>query len=164
MKPFFEKIGFPAPLPKKLSGSAGSPRPYIALFKIASFLIAKKSINGEYKPSFVIMSFGGKGMPVYEYECVKCGARNEFVEFLGSGRIVARKCRECGSARLRKLASRAVFHPEVTLEDLGVNVIRQPAPPAGSVPQGPPGGKCPYCDPDPEPSAPGGAGGGPQKP
>ena len=82
-------------------------------------------------------------MPVYEYECRRCGARNEFVESLGSGRIVAKKCKECGSTRLRKIISRAIYHPEVTLEDLGINVVRRPQYPQ---PQGPPGGKCPYCD------------------
>lgn len=97
-------------------------------------------------------------MPIYEYECKKCGARNEFVESLGAGRIVARKCSQCGSTKLKKLISRAVYHPEVTLEDLGVKVVRQPAMPQSAVPQqGPPGGKCPYCDPEPvaeQPSGP----------
>lgn len=91
-------------------------------------------------------------MPVYEYECLKCGARTEFVEALGAGRIVARKCRECGGTRLKKIVSKAVFHPEVSLEDLGIKVVRRPAPPPG-VPQGPPGGKCPYCDTDADTAA-----------
>ena len=88
-------------------------------------------------------------MPVYEYECRVCGARNEFIEQLGAGRIVAKKCSQCGGTRLKKIISRAMYHPEVTLEDLGIKVSRRPSPPAGAVPQGPPGGKCPYCDPEP---------------
>jgi len=84
-------------------------------------------------------------MPVYEYVCRKCGAKNEFIEHLGGGRIVARKCRQCGSPRLRKTVSSFSYHPEVTLEDLGVNVVHQPAP---AVPQGPPPGGCPYCGQD----------------
>ncbi|MFA6450408.1 MAG: FmdB family zinc ribbon protein [bacterium] len=87
-------------------------------------------------------------MPVYEYECKKCGTRNEFIESLGSGRIVVRKCSNCGSGRLKKIISRAVFHPEVTLEDLGVKVQYQKQAPMPAAPQGPPGGKCPYCDTD----------------
>ncbi|HOX28852.1 MAG TPA: zinc ribbon domain-containing protein [bacterium] len=89
-------------------------------------------------------------MPVYEYECAQCGARSEIVEQLGAGRIPVRKCGVCGGTRLKKMASKIIYHPEVTLEDLGVNVIRQPAPSPqceGTV-IGPPGGKCPYCDSD----------------
>ncbi len=87
-------------------------------------------------------------MPVYEYECRKCGTRNEFIEQLGAGRIVAKKCSNCGSLRLKKIISRAMYHPEVTLEDLGINVVRRPQT-ATPQPQGPPGGKCPYCDTEP---------------
>jgi putative FmdB family regulatory protein len=90
-------------------------------------------------------------MPVYEYECKKCGTRNEFIESLGAGRIVIKKCSNCGSGRLKKIVSRAVYHKEVTLEDLGVKVQYQQQPATPSMPQGPPGGKCPYCDtPDPK--------------
>jgi putative FmdB family regulatory protein len=87
-------------------------------------------------------------MPVYEYECQQCGELNAFVEELGSGRIVARRCRKCGARKLRKVISKTVYHPEVTLEDLGINVVRRPAAqmPQAPQPQGPPGGKCPYCD------------------
>jgi putative FmdB family regulatory protein len=87
-------------------------------------------------------------MPIYEYICVKCGARNEFVESLGRGRITAKKCVECGSARLKKAVSKFAYHPEVTLEDLGVPIINRPAAPMpGGMeqPQGPPPGECPYC-------------------
>ncbi len=85
-------------------------------------------------------------MPIYEYECRKCGARNEFVETLGAGRILAKKCSACGCTRLKKIVSKAVYHPEVTLEDLGVNIQRSPAP--QHAPQHAPepvDGKCPYC-------------------
>ncbi len=87
-------------------------------------------------------------MPIYEYVCRKCGAKNEFVESLGSGRIVAKKCKSCGSGRLKKTVSSFVYNPEVTLEDLGVNVIHTPAAPQSEAPQGPPPGGCPYCDSD----------------
>ena len=46
---------------------------------------------------------------------------------------------------MKKIISRAIYHPEVTLEDLGINVVRQPQYPTPQ-PQGPPDGKCPYCD------------------
>lgn len=84
-------------------------------------------------------------MPIYEYVCRKCGARNEFVESLGSGRIVSKKCKSCGSGRLKKAVSSFVYNPEVTLEDLGVNVVHTPAAPQPETPQGPPPGGCPYC-------------------
>ena len=84
-------------------------------------------------------------MPVYEYECRICGTRNEFIESLGAGRIVVKKCVKCGSGRLKKIVSRAIYHPEVTLEDLGVKVQYRPQSEMPA-PQGPPGGKCPYCD------------------
>lgn len=91
-------------------------------------------------------------MPVYEYVCAKCGAKSEFVESLGMGRIAARKCGACGSSRLKKVASSFTYHKEVTLEDLGVKVnYRQAAPGMGSgmeAPQGPPPGGCPYCQPE----------------
>jgi len=98
-------------------------------------------------------------MPIYEYTCRKCGARNEFVESLGRGRIAAKKCKECGSPRLAKAVSRFVYHPEVTLEDLGVKVVNRPAAPmpAGmEQPQGPPPGGCPYCGGDDTPGDGGG--------
>lgn len=90
-------------------------------------------------------------MPVYEYECVKCGAKNEFVESLGTGRVVNRKCSSCGSPRLKKIASSFAYHKEVTLEDLGVKVNYRPSPGGDGgeeAPQGPPPGGCPYCNAD----------------
>ncbi len=87
-------------------------------------------------------------MPVYEYVCRECGTVSEFIEHIGGGRVSARRCSKCGSVRLRKAASRFAFHREVTLEDLGINVIRQPAgaqTPAPA-PTGPPPGGCPFCD------------------
>lgn len=91
-------------------------------------------------------------MPIYEYICKQCGTKNEFVENLGPGRIVSKKCRNCGGVRLKKTVSSFVYTPEVSLEDLGVKIVRQPpAPQPGGanmeVPRmdGPPPGGCPYC-------------------
>lgn len=79
-------------------------------------------------------------MPVYEYICRGCGEKNEFLEVTGAPAPV-KKCAGCGGVRFKRGVTSFSFHPEVTLEDLGVPIIKSPAPAA---PQGPPGGVCPY--------------------
>ncbi len=86
-------------------------------------------------------------MPMYEYECRDCGTVTAIAEMSGSGRIAARKCKSCGGRKLKRVMSSFVYNAPVTLEDLGVKVVNQPAPPPGSAPpqpQGPPPGGCPY--------------------
>ena len=89
-------------------------------------------------------------MPVYEYECLKCGARNEFLETLGGGRVLPRRCAKCGGVKMKRVVSGFVYNRPVTLEDLGVKVQYQPAAPSMPQPEftGPPPGGCPYCTPE----------------
>ena len=42
-------------------------------------------------------------MPIFEYECVKCGHRTEFLEKAGSD--AEHKCEKCGSKDLKKVFS-----------------------------------------------------------
>jgi len=42
-------------------------------------------------------------MPVYEYECAKCGTVTEVLEKIGSKK--RHKCPKCGSTRMEKLFS-----------------------------------------------------------
>ena len=88
-------------------------------------------------------------MPTFEYECRDCGAVTEVVEELQGGRIAARKCRACGGRRLKKVMSSFAYHPEITLEDLGVKMpspqeMEQMQRQAPAQPTGPPPGGCPY--------------------
>jgi putative FmdB family regulatory protein len=46
-------------------------------------------------------------MPIYEYECRKCGHAFEALQKLTEGPL--RKCPECGELRLRKLVSAPTF-------------------------------------------------------
>ncbi|MEW5947267.1 MAG: zinc ribbon domain-containing protein [bacterium] len=78
-------------------------------------------------------------MPVYEYECRKCGERHEFLESPGSPMPV-KKCRKCGGVRFKRAVSGFTYNPPVTLEDLGVKVV----PRYDYRPKGPPPGGCPY--------------------
>ncbi|MFH1539272.1 MAG: zinc ribbon domain-containing protein [bacterium] len=78
-------------------------------------------------------------MPVYEYACKACGETSEFVES-PSAPMPVKKCKKCGGVRLKRVVSGFSYHPEVTLEDLGVKVV----PRYDNRPQGPPPGGCPY--------------------
>jgi len=46
-------------------------------------------------------------MPIYEYECAKCGRISEFFEGMAQDQSV-RRCDSCGSEDLRKILSRGV--------------------------------------------------------
>ncbi len=46
-------------------------------------------------------------MPIYEYECAKCGGVSEFFEGMTQEQSV-RKCNACGSEDLRRILSRGV--------------------------------------------------------
>jgi len=47
-------------------------------------------------------------MPIYEYECGKCGDRVEIMQKVSES--PKRKCPTCGEAALKKLISAAAFH------------------------------------------------------
>jgi putative FmdB family regulatory protein len=44
-------------------------------------------------------------MPIYEYECSKCGKRTSVLTLRASERVTA-KCRHCGAPGMRRLMSR----------------------------------------------------------
>jgi putative FmdB family regulatory protein len=44
-------------------------------------------------------------MPIYEYECGKCGQRTSILTLRASERVSA-KCRHCGAQEMRRLMSR----------------------------------------------------------
>jgi len=46
-------------------------------------------------------------MPIYEYECRKCGETHEILQKMSEG--PKRKCPSCGAMSLRKLVSAAAF-------------------------------------------------------
>jgi len=90
-------------------------------------------------------------LPVYEYECQRCGALTSFIErMFERPRLFGprRRCSKCGSRKLKKVVSRFASKVERTntemlneLKSMG-NVQFVPRP---SQPQGPPPGGCPYC-------------------
>ena len=47
-------------------------------------------------------------MPIYEYECRKCGEKTEVIQKFNEA--PKRKCPECGKLALKKLVSAAAFH------------------------------------------------------
>jgi putative FmdB family regulatory protein len=44
-------------------------------------------------------------MPIYEYKCVKCGKKSEFITFRVSEEI-AEGCRHCGNEEIKRIPSR----------------------------------------------------------
>jgi len=47
-------------------------------------------------------------MPIYEYECQRCGDRVEIIQKVSEG--PKRKCPSCGERGLKRLISAAAFH------------------------------------------------------
>jgi putative FmdB family regulatory protein len=96
-------------------------------------------------------------MPIYEYECAKCGEISSFMEkmfkqptLLSLLGFKQRKCKQCGSKKLTKVISKFASKVERTqnetlneLKSMG-NVNFTPAPPKPSWGDGPPPGGCPY--------------------
>ena len=92
-------------------------------------------------------------MPVYEYECEKCGKISSFKEkMFERPRLFGRKkkCAHCGSKKLKKVISQCAGKVERTyteslneLAGMG-NVTFSPPPPKPSWGDGPPPGGCPY--------------------
>ena len=95
-------------------------------------------------------------MPVYEYECQRCGAITSFMEkMFEKPRLFGpkRRCSKCGSKKLKKVVSAFSSKVERTntemlneLKSMG-NVQFVPQQPT---PEDPPPGECPYCEPEPE--------------
>ena len=91
-------------------------------------------------------------MPIYEYECQKCGRVSSFMEkMFERPRLFGRKkkCKHCGSKKLTKIISACSGKVERTytetlneLKSMG-NVSFTPSYP-NTQPQGPPPGGCPY--------------------
>lgn len=92
-------------------------------------------------------------MPIYEYECKKCGRTSSFMEkmferprlFFGK-----KRCKHCGSKKLRKIISSFSSKVERTrnetlneLKSMG-NVTFTPPAPKPPWGDGPPPGGCPY--------------------
>ncbi|MDP8223271.1 MAG: zinc ribbon domain-containing protein [Candidatus Lernaella stagnicola] len=95
-------------------------------------------------------------MPIYEYRCEDCGQVSSFMEkMFERPRLFRRRkrCKHCRSKRLVKIPSGFGVSVERTqtemlneLKSMGnVQFVPQQASPT---PQGPPDGKCPYCDAD----------------
>ena len=92
-------------------------------------------------------------MPVYEYECQKCGRISSFMEkMFERPRLFRRKrrCKHCGSKKLVKVVSSFSSKVERTqnemmneLKSMG-NVTFTPPPPKPPWGDGPPPGGCPY--------------------
>lgn len=47
-------------------------------------------------------------MPIYEYQCGKCGEQHEIIQKFSDS--PKRKCPSCGALRLKKLISAPAFH------------------------------------------------------
>lgn len=90
-------------------------------------------------------------MPIYEFECKKCGKVSSFVEKVNEKRswFSRRKCQSCGSAKLMRIISTcSASFSRTEAESLNelskmapINFVQRPAG-YGS----PPPGGCPYAD------------------
>ncbi|MDP8254471.1 MAG: zinc ribbon domain-containing protein [Candidatus Alcyoniella australis] len=93
-------------------------------------------------------------MPIYEYECRRCGATTSFIEkMFQRPRLFGsrRRCSKCGSKKLVKVVSSFSSKVERTRtetlnEMAGMGNVQFV--PQQSQPQGPPPGGCPYCSPE----------------
>ncbi|MCX6354669.1 MAG: zinc ribbon domain-containing protein [Candidatus Aureabacteria bacterium] len=87
-------------------------------------------------------------MPIYEYQCRRCGKLTSLMEKAGRWSFWGRKCSFCGSRRLNKIYSTFSTSRKQSMSDLmgemrrlgPVNFV--PSPPR---PMGPPPGGCPYA-------------------
>lgn len=92
-------------------------------------------------------------MPIYEYECKKCGCVSSFIEKPDKkiSNFLTRKCEKCGSRRLNKVlstfSSNVVKSNADTMNDLSkmgdINFVPQSPGMGGH--RGPPPGGCPYA-------------------
>ena len=90
-------------------------------------------------------------MPVYEYQCRKCGTINTFIEKVDEIKFFSRKCSNCKSRRLKKVLSSFSTNKNESAREMisdlkrygNVNFVPQ-VPGQGGI-QGPPPGGCPYA-------------------
>ena len=88
-------------------------------------------------------------MPIYEYECRRCGAVSEYLEKQDEWHLFPRKCKQCGRRKTKRIVSSFFSAVErsraETLNELkqmgNVQFVPKQAPPWGG---GPPPGGCPY--------------------
>ena len=88
-------------------------------------------------------------MPIYEYECKKCGKITPFIEKVDEIRLWFRKCKHCGSYKLKKIMSHFTPNPKESLNDM-LNDMDSKGQlkfvPQAPRPTGPPPGGCPYAN------------------
>lgn len=87
-------------------------------------------------------------MPIYEYQCRKCGEISSFLERVGKIKLWGRKCSRCGSRRLSKVLSSFSTSRSQSMADT-LNELKNMGN-VNFVPQypgmgGPPPGGCPYA-------------------
>lgn len=86
-------------------------------------------------------------MPIYEFQCKKCGQITSFIEKMDEIKFFSRKCSKCGSRRLKKVISGVSAHKRESMEEVVSELKRHgnvKFVPRPSIPQGPPPGGCPY--------------------
>ena len=90
-------------------------------------------------------------MPVYEYQCKKCGKTTAFIEKVAEFKFLSRKCSNCGSRRMKKVLSSFSTKKNESTADM-INELKKygkvnfvPKPSGLTSPQGPPPGGCPYA-------------------
>jgi len=91
-------------------------------------------------------------MPIYEYQCKKCGKITTLIEKVDEIKFFGRKCSSCGSRRMKKVLSNFSTQKSESTADM-INELRRygkvnfvPKLPESQVFQGPPPGGCPYAD------------------
>jgi len=89
-------------------------------------------------------------LPIYEYECTKCGAINSFFEKIDERRYFwnRRRCQKCGSKKLERVLSTFAAHRSASTSDMLNDLSKMGQ--INFVPQhpgygGPPPGGCPYA-------------------
>ena len=87
-------------------------------------------------------------MPIFEYKCGKCGKRTQLLEKTGARAWFSfgRRCRYCGSRRLKRIYSAFATRRNESMPDLLNEMSRMG--PVNFVPRppvtGPPPGGCPF--------------------
>lgn len=90
-------------------------------------------------------------MPIYEFECKKCGKITPFIERVDEIRLWFRKCKHCGSYKIKRIMSSFTPNPQESLNEMlndmdrkgQLKFVQQPP-----RPMGPPPGGCPYANDD----------------
>jgi putative FmdB family regulatory protein len=90
-------------------------------------------------------------MPIYEFECKKCGKVTAFIEKVDEIRFWFRKCQHCGSYKLKRIMSAFTPNPQESLNEMLNDMDRKGQikfVPQTQKPIGPPPGGCPYAQND----------------